>query len=359
MSAQARLALVPVAGAQDGAYLVRGSDLASVRVARTLKVGLNDKGVITSINSANNDRSTAVVGNVLTAAAKLAPLIAGLEATKTPSPCTEAIQQALARRDGIRNQMFSVRKVLNTSPATTPTAAERQHRKDLEALAKELEQVAPLLTVDLPARIKVTPDVLDDPAAPLAFDTTPLDAWFGPAAKATAASQFAVMWTARLAQPASETPITGAKPKSLRACGLALAVPKTGAVGIRLDATGPGYAKVDGKAPSTDLALDAAQVATPAQLCIDAGFGENRTIDLAWDDFGRLKSYNWSHQAQAETVSGMVAGAAPNVATLWDTLDGKTQLEQDKAELDRLNTEAALAKARACKAVRDAGGTCS
>ena len=103
----------------------------------------------------------------------------------------------------------------------------------------------------------------------------------------------------------------------------------------------------------------ATQIESPATLCLDVGFGENRTVALKFDSFGRTTSFGWNSEATGEEISGAVAGYASSLTGIAASLGGPSKLDDQKQEIDQLNTQLTLNQLRKCEAIIDAGGfTC-
>ena len=107
-------------------------------------------------------------------------------------------------------------------------------------------------------------------------------------------------------------------------------------------------------AAKADFAV--AQWSKPAQLCLDVGFGESRSVSLTFDKFGQTKEFSWTTDARAASVAGALAGIAPDAVALRTALQGPSALAEQKAEVDALETQQKLNKLRACRAILDAGG---
>jgi hypothetical protein len=102
--------------------------------------------------------------------------------------------------------------------------------------------------------------------------------------------------------------------------------------------------------------VPAAQLGDAAKLYLSATFGENRTVGLKFDKFGRRTEFVWSAEATAANATSALTGVAADASKIVTTLEGRS-LAADKLELNRLTTEQNLRKARACQALLDAGAT--
>ena len=122
-------------------------------------------------------------------------------------------------------------------------------------------------------------------------------------------------------------------------------------------ASGAAFGKRNGK-PIKALALPIAQWGEPTMLSTNLGLGKSRTVGFGLDEYGARNSFAWKSDARADTITGGASSVLEQGATLADKLRADEQLAKDKAELDRLDTGQKLQKARACQAILDAGGTC-
>ncbi len=353
-----------VAGAQDALYEVNGGALASARIKRDVKISVNGDGVITAINTTSEDKTLSIIGDVVKAAATLAPVVVGAGRSTGPSqlPCTDAVLDALDRVQTIRGQIKDLRATLAKLPATAAGAAKgRDLVKDVDALAAELAATTTgdgVLAVH--AKGKIT--LAGDAAAPVrsgtvGFDASAFDKWFGAAKpgkeqqrKQLIEQYFGLGWDATIqaAQPPAGTTLPTRK---LRTCGLALTVPGVVDASVNLAGTGNSVKGVKGK-----QSAPVAQWAEPRSLCIDVAVGETRTVSLTFDNFGRTTEYNWSSNAQGASFSSAIAGASGDVMSLRKTLTGKTEDEIRAEKLASLKTRKDLNVLEACQAIIEAGG---
>jgi len=350
-----KIKLAPKAGAQSKVYSVPGAALASSRIKRELKIGISELGVIKSVNSANSERSPQIAANYIKTAAQFAPLILGATATGAPLQCTTETSSALNRAKKIKLQMRNIRSRLNLG-GSIPSGNDNKLMEQFSNLAAELGALESILNIDTTGKIKL--DGAAPPAVsnetPIDIDAAPFKKWFGPFVKKDRLGEsFGLVWTAT---PIVQTivPPVGVRNKKLRKCKLHLTTPKVSYFKIKVS----GAKKTVISDLEKEAALPIAQWATANSLCVDVGFGENRSIGLTFDKFGRTTEYAWSSDATAETVSAALAGAAPDISSLTKTIRGGTELDAQKAEIDELETEAKLEKLRACKAIRESGGSC-
>lgn len=358
VTVNATLKLAAASGAQPTEYYIRGEDLASSRIKRGLKIVLDDKRVLAGVNSSVSDRTPTIIGNYLTAATKLLPFLSTKMSTKPA--CSLEAKALVDRRQAIKTQVAALRSELNVSASTNkvPTEDDRARMKDIENLSKELAGITPLLNADLTAKIEIERDSLGSTKSTTVVfkDLSPIAPWMtGKPNEFILGNLVQLSWSAKETDAPSQIALRPAgAAKKLRRCGfdLAIADPKP----IRVTVTGTGTIVTDKVAETIDI--PAAQVNGPRTMCLDAGFGESRSLELAFDAYGQVTSYSWNSEARGEAISAFVAGNAGNLVSIVDGLEGPSKLERQKAEIEELEAAQKLAKLRACKAIMAAGGTC-
>lgn len=379
LAIDAELKIAPKPGAQASVYEIKGEQLASARIKRSLKLVTNAGGVLTGINAGVSERSPQIAANYLKLAAQVLPLL--LSDTNVPLRCNPATEAAADRAKVIRGQIDHLRRLLvieGTTPPTPngPSALARERMKDLLDLTTELGALDGILTIDVPGEITLpdaAPSGVDLEKAKNDFASaeagrsvtpaetfgvklsqTPFQKWFGPGADVNAlAKAFSLQWRAI---PVDRTPLGLTRNlvnRGLRECRVAMATPRAAEVQILVWGTGTITSPIKKK-----ITTYVGQWSPPGELCLDAGFGESRAIELAFDDFGRTTTYGWSSEATAESISGAVGGAAADIGAVAKGFRGPTELEMKKAEIDELETNAKLNALRACRDIRAAGGIC-
>jgi hypothetical protein len=373
----ANLTLTAVAGARPELWTLDGTVLASGRIKRNLKITTTDDGnrVITGINATQTDKTAAIMGNVVKTFAELAPLpmkaaapghaLHGAAKPKPPatSLCSRTIDYALARVETIQAGIIALREQLKRQ--TDPAKAKKLNSA-LNNLATELaglqtgilhvETSAFLVLPERPFPEKARPELekaLPAPTIP-ELDDAPFAKWFdSDTRKARVASLFALSVTAAEEPAGKSKPVMVRDPKTLRACGLSMWVPATVPVQVRVTGTGPAYAGLGDLTAQSRLPVS--QWADPVPLCLDAGFGEDRTVNLTFDKYGETTILDWTSEATAATVSGAIAGMAPDAVSAIQTLH-PSQDAVEKSEIERLQTRQQLNQLRHCQAVIDNGG---
>jgi len=357
---KASLKLDTVAASGDTLYRLEGKDLASGSIKRAVTVGTDENGVISSVNSTATDQTSVILGDVIKIAATAAAF-AGNGDTSPVLLCNAKTKANLIAADALDTQITALRASMAT--AADPAAVEDKIQKtlpNLVALRTSLHrEVVANLKID---RASLNQDValtFDLKAFEDLFDT----AWVGPdplpptvAGIADKTAPFAVYATL------SEATTTSAVARSpnvseagLNDCSVWMYVPQASPLSVLLKPNGPMFDKtILTKPEALTFPLVAAQLNGPAKLCLSAGFGENRTIALKFDKFGRTTEFTWSADARSANVANALAGAAPDIKSTISTVQGAS-LASDKVALDKLTTAEALRKARACAALIEQG----
>lgn len=375
ISVDADLSLIPIPGAQGSPYRISGAELASARIKRSFKLGVNDKGVITGINSENEDQSPQILENVLKTATTIItglgqPIFQDVNSlpNETELKCTPSARDAVSRSAWLKGEIVKLRYDL-VQPATR---GRRSLVNRINRYAKEKAALdTGILRIQTSAPIVINKNLLVGDLNTIAWNTqskvkinpAPFDQWFGPAKPSPDANKsareqlledsFGVGWAASGVAPLAinAQPIQGTD-KTSRSCGFAIAVPSTAK--INLMAKGTGTALPAGT--EAKRTLIAAQHVAPNKLCVDVGFGESRNVSLTFDEYGRTSAFEWSSNATAVSGSSAIAGAASTASNLRSSLEGSSVVEKQEAEIKRLETQKKLNELRTCEAIIKAGG---
>jgi hypothetical protein len=356
MIVEPTLSVTAVAGAQAKVYHISGDSLGSSTMARSMKIDVNDKGVITAVNSGTTDKRAQIMGDLIKVAAGLAPLIPAAHDFNPPPSlaCGRDARNAVRRYNWLRGQITILREQVAAGPGAPD---ERRVIKQVNAYAAE---AAGMRTGDGILHVATTGDIdLGDgpPAGPtaLTLDEKPFEKWWdSPRTEAEVNAVFALRWTASVVTPTIEKVDLGGG-KSPRNCGHSMPLPKTETVKVLVTPLAATLLDRDELKKGAKLTTPLAQWLPAARLCTDVGFGENRNIGLTFDSFGRTTELQWTSDATLQNISSAAAGAAPDVATVFSTVKG-AQLAGQKAEIDQLSTEQLLNQWRACKEILAQGG---
>ncbi|MDB5576622.1 MAG: hypothetical protein JWR80_1798 [Bradyrhizobium sp.] len=357
---KATLKLDTVAASGDTLYRLEGNDLASGSIKRAITVGTDDNGVISSVNSAATDQTSVILGDVIKIAATAAAFAANGDYTPILL-CNSKTKANLVAVDALDAQITALRASM--ASAADPAAVEDKIQKtlpNLVALRTSLHrEVTADVTID---RASLNQDValnFDLKAFEDLFET----AWVGPppapamvpgiADKTAPFAVFANLTEVAMTPAVARAP--GKSDASLNDCSVWMYVPQASPLRVALKPNGPMFDKnILAKPDALTFPFVAAQLNGPAKLCLSVGFGENRTIALKFDKFGRTTEFTWNSDARAANVANALAGAAPDIKSAISTVQGAS-LASDKVALDKLTTAEALRKARACAALIEQG----
>lgn len=373
----ARLSVTPIASRQDSIYSVSGIDLSHARIRREFALNVRPNGVIQSVNSTTDERSPEIIGNSLKLTAQLSQIIPVTTASNVlnnPLACRPEVRAAITRARLIEDQITYLRQQLISS--NIPAQADRETVEQINELAAELVSLRNgILRIETTATSNLAFNPGPNSFSGLTMNITPFVDWFdhrdnieervrtaGERREAVERitdlvnQQFALAWTAAQApaairQHASET-------RDLRDCDFNIAIPDPTEYRISVTNFGTNLAGLRPAIINVPVGQWRSDE-TPYELCLDAGFGENRTVNLAFDEFGRTAKFTWNSDARVESVTAGLAGAVTAANSVADGFDGSNQLERDKAEIEELTTQRTLNQLRACQAILDAGGfTC-
>lgn len=342
-----------VAGVQQGYWHVPGAYLSSNVTKRGLVIDVDDNGVISSINSTSTDQSTVILGD---AVKLIATTAGGLAAAKDKAvlQCKEKTKRALENLTSLTAKLDAERV---TSWTQNGRNAASEAQKRINALASMIATTKESLRRDVIA--DVTLDKIDAPLK-VEFDQSTLDelfdvGYFGkkPVKEDDKYYRFFGADAMLTLVAKGNVALRGRRPSDPNKCEQAIVLPNAQPVTLMLTPRGSRF-KANQKAVSK--AFYASQFAQNRELCITAGFGENRTVALKLDKFGRTTEFDWTSDARAANITSALSGAAPDVASTYKTLHD-WGLAKKKSELDELATEQSLRKARLCQATLDAGGT--
>lgn len=354
------------AGAQPKLYTVWGRDLASSRLSRTVKITVSDSDVINGVNTVSNDRSAQIIGSAIKIGSVALPALLTYKESLTGPKCRPEVRLAWIRSFWLTQQIQALKTELATKP-DPKTDGKKIER--VNAMAQELAALRTgdgLLHVQTTATIPLTAQAsgwTTSPKTALQLDAAPFAKWFQETPEQKTVDEFYGLQfdLASVSAPPVPPPF-GKHWASQRGCGQSITVPAVETVRATVSTTGSKLIEGPDKARAAlheDQTFALAQWKPEgAQLCIDAGFGENRTINVAYDGFGRTTSLEWTSDATAENVTSAIAGYAPDINTIGSMNKGATLAHQN-AEIDRLKTQQSLNQWRACQEILDAGGyTC-
>jgi len=113
----------------------------------------------------------------------------------------------------------------------------------------------------------------------------------------------------------------------------------------------------DPSTPFAKISLVVPQYGTQRLLTFNPGFAERVTTSMTFDDYGRPVTLGWNSTARAVAATQALTSTLDNMTAVVKAIQGDEVADQ-KAEIDRLNTQLSLNNLRWCQAVIEAGGNC-
>lgn len=354
--------LVSEAGASADSFPLTTRQLESSRVKRSIGITLHDTGTIATIDSAVEDRTGAIVGNVIKFVAGVAGAFLGVPIAPAAAPgpkpkpdvCSAGVLKALKRVKTIETTLAEWR---GAAPPSDPSEAIVQSKAIDRLVAERAALRIGILHVDLETNLDLDKLVkgANGWTATTDFGLEPLTAaWL--AAKAAPPS-ITAQWT--VAPPGGAVPASTDRPSSqcgarlaeMSGLGVCFLTPAKAALAATIVGNGIDIAR---SATSAKGTFPIPQWGTLRVLGLSAGFGSNREASMTLDKFGRVSAAKWTSSARAENVTGALAGIAEQANTI---ASANSRVPRQKGEIDALQTQQTLNRLRACQDILDAGGS--
>ncbi|MGR4877054.1 hypothetical protein [Pseudoxanthomonas sp. LARHCG66] len=387
VEAKAEVSIIPMVTPTPFAehrFRVNGEDLRSYTKKQDLKIELHPVGSIKSINSSTEDRTAAIVGNVLKI---VAPIVGAAGSKPTAQACNDTTKEALVRYGSLTSDISDLRKSM--VGAKDPAATQ----KKIDAFAAEAALIrTELLSLTLTRQIELYRTVYVPPAGtPARTDTASdrpknvggerirwsrqdLKKWFTvPGSDTMTADWFSIGWCLRgddvpgnaacsaiQFDQIFDNSVPEVRTAAKISCDIADAKCPTTLVFREPVAAKLTVISLDSslKSDLTPLAkapMAMAQWGEVTYLPLTVGFGQARNLSLSLDEFGRRSTFGWTSNAQMEGITGGALGVVESAAALRASRES-ADLKSMKAEADELQMQLTLNKLRNCKAVIDAGG---
>lgn len=367
-----------IAGAREGLLHVSGVELTSGVTKRVLSVGVDERGVIKSVNSTTTDQRAVILGNIIKIASSIAAVVAwvapkedtdaGMEPTYPQLKCLPETARVVDQLRQLKSKVVAEKAKLNTGTDPIET------QKRIDALASQIALSKAALHRDIKANVRLDPSLkrsgIAETGPQVSFDYAPLweiaiviesgDPIVDMSSETYAASTMSLLGVTvhYVDEPQAQRAVLQSDASSSsKACKQSLVIPGSKIVKVIATPTGSlvtGTPLVEGGVISQ--VMPASQLAKDGGLCLSAGFAENRVVNLAFDKFGWTTDFTWNSDAQVANATSAFAGYAPDASSLVTKVQGR-DLAGAKRELDELTTEQALRKARACQAQLDAGAS--
>lgn len=375
---EASLSVTASAGVQDTPVIVSGAELASIRTRRSLTINVNEDGVLSGVNAASEDRTSAIISNTLSAVTTLTGALTGPPptGTKVKDPgarmrCNKETRDHLTNISNLRAEIEGLRHELSRSG---PTRSRSDISEDINVLALEVARIrtGPLMQVlnaSVPLGVSPSPTY-----AALEFKYEKIsEDWFEvpmttlpspapgvptpspiaqPLTKEELNFVFGAAWKSDVIVPTDALSRSGSR-KKVGSCKLKLAVPSQTQGTISLQPYGIAIA---------DVAEDSMNTPIPQwnpndHICLSARFAENRTVAVTFNPFGQRQSLSWTSQAQGETATSALSSLATSATGLKTALEGQSELERQQAEILRVNTQIQYNNVTLCEMAAQEGAT--
>lgn len=321
--------------------------LASWRQARAFSVEVNGSGTLAGINSTSEDKSGAILGNIVKAVASLVTvgILSDNGDGMAIGRCNAATVRAINRAKVLRDQIVKLRPEAWDGKAIPVETA-----KELElanAMVAELAAIeAGPLTVTTAIEVPLPPRVVhgQDVALTTSWPDKPFEKWVtGSGTVPPALSAVRIVGRAA-ALPPSVLPA--------KACKRSFETPQPALVA---------FVAKPGTEEKVLLRAPVQQWGRTAMLCLDAPVFASRTLNVAFDAFGMTTKFEWKSNARGEAASALLAEAAAQASAAYDKTKPKpdpTATEATKADADLVEQQIRLIQLRACLDTLQAGGSC-
>lgn len=365
MSASGEASLVSEAGASVESYPLTTMQLESSRMKRSIAITLHDTGTIATIDSAVEDRTGAIFGNVIKFVAGIAGAFLGIPVAPAaaagghgpkpkPDICSAGVLKALQRVKTIETVLAEWRG--DAIPSDSAEAIAQSKAIDRLVAERAALRVG-VLHVDLETDLDFA--LLKAGAkgwiASTAFETKPIAAaWL---IENATSPRVSANWT--VTPPGNGVPAVADQPaaqciaklSSMSGLGLCFLTPGKAAFAAEISSSGIEIAK---SATQAKASFPIPQWGTLRVLGLSAGFGSNREASMTLDKFGRVSAAKWTSAARAENATAALAGIAEQANTI---ASANSRLARQKGEIDALETQQTLNRLRACQEILDAGGS--
>lgn len=347
-------------------YSIKVSKLNSSVTERDLNISLYDHGAIKSLNSTTNDKTLAVVGNILKTAALLGGLYPTSADTSTESAGTRCNATTIGHYERRKNLSEKIQQLRDKLDTVAPAQAEGTIAL-INALAAEVARLN-MEHLELPLAVKVD---LSDPQRPVPQKITwkgkDLAKWTGSKEeKPYPELQFIVSLS--IIGTYNQSPATGSSTNlSPSDCpedpGCTQTIVFREPVDVEISVVPNGSALVDGSGkpfpksePITNERIAVSQWGQRTFLSLDVAVGEQSTTSMSLDPYGRQVQFGWKSNARANSVFEGSASVLEAYGTYKSSTTGKTELELATEELQALDTYKKLNALRACEEIIRAGG---
>jgi hypothetical protein len=332
-------------------YRIDGAELASWWQKRDVALTLNENGTLKSIGLASEDRTAAIIGNVIKLGTTIATLgIAPFYSTQ-PVQAPECTPETAAKTRELSAVRAHVRQLEDKLAASFDPVAIKNIKEAIDRLSARAGELrtGPDGPLFLTMTKKIAPP--DRPGSvDVKWDADDFKEWFGSdSAEAAALAALAIDFA-----PASlaNAPVADNSPPTK---GPFIVVREP--VLATLTVTPAGKGKVQGfeeaKAKATAWI---AQWGGKSYYMLRSGFGESKKLALELDPFGRKTSMTVNRDARAENVTGGLASIG-DAAVAFQAANSETH--EQELRIKELETQQKYNQLKLCEAIIEEGGfTC-
>lgn len=340
-------------------FTISGADLASFRLKRDLSLELHPNDALKSVNGAVSDRSAAIILNVVkmlaTAGSMSVLIVRDPDEPDKPDShfrCNEDALKAFGEASSLRAQIDPLRKrLVEGMPGSPGDLADLQEKIDV--LAQYLAAIEQeKLTVKLSGAINFGEGKFEDGgySGALQWNRSQLESHFI-APPGGQGLNLDLAW--KLVDPSCGTQCAPRPPASAAICGpcndtIVFREP----VPVSLEV----WMSTQANVPKARLQFPMAQWGTLTYFPLRAKFGENKSLKLAMDEFGRRTSFGWSSAARGEEITSAASGILDGAAT-YRTARESEDTKARKAELEEFDTLMKWNAMKRCQAAIEAGAS--
>lgn len=377
-------------GTDGQARMLSGELLGSKRIKRQLSVSLHPSGLISGINSTNQDRTAAIISN----AGKIATKILIVAASTDSNPATSKIKynchsDLTSNLQSINNLKKNIVRKQKKLRSGRFSGSPKEIQEEIDALAFEIAKIKSVSPMTLSFSKTIPIDDLDLSAvysrtkgkdedlnidkdkneavieSDIDFEFKDIfDKWLEKSnvdgiqteheAKKSFKKNLQITWAGKKSVHEKAIISKNDKLDDFKACELSILVPSQTYIDLQITPKGKLY---DKKLEIITKSIPAPQLGNSEELCLSVGFAENRTINMSFNEFGQRTSFTWSSEAKAENVTSALAGIANDVSTTMSTLEGQSELDKQLETIKQVNTQIQYNNALLCQQAAAEGAT--
>lgn len=351
---------------QDHQFTLSGRNLKSFTKKRDVKVLLHEHGSLKSINVTVNDKTPAIIGNIL----KIAATVVGFDATapaKATNGCNDVTNTALDNAKLLQKAITDERKLINESKVSDYEKASQK----ITVLATELARIqSEYLTITLKRRFTFN---RSNNLIGIQWKNSEFAKWtdskdkkaskkfslgvcvYPPGDDRLKSCTASLLENAKAPGPAEISSVVETPKCQATGCmqTIVFRSPKPGV--IKTIALNDDFVDVSKDQTLDQSALSIAQWGELSYLPLSVGFGGSKTIAMELDAYGKPTSYGWISDARAAEITGSASTVLDNASTTLGTIKGQ-ELKKQQSQITALETQQKLNKLEECRAIIESGG---